>query len=462
MKSGGVANEYLQTTMISVYSNLNQFKGALDMFSQISSPNTISFNAVLGSCMKVGADKTAWDLYSKMVNLKVPLDGITIQILQNIFDKKHSQREWMLISTNQLHSGSVDLTLQFLVVATFTIGINCFAVTNGRGWTQRFSFGTQIVNSSLDKELADKALKLTTDVQTQSSYSPSYHAVHYHAERKAIACLLSAQSDDTLTVHVNMSICDDCHWFCECLAKLYPSKTFTVIAGNTTHIFRDGTCSCGCSFASMRHQDSANCKKLLASQTKYLQRLIGCGDWSKAQELWKQISLAKPDIVTFSVMTQWFVKNPTLTEGEKLHGLWTLINQMVSCSVSPDYGIWAVLLQVYIKFSKARQTEQTKFLFGGILKIWEELLHSSEIKQCNITILNMLIVLLGRYNFEQMWEVYKYIESNKLVPTIVTFNSLLQHQQTLDGCDKVMQELRKHNLTPNAVTYNILIAHYSM
>ncbi len=239
--------------------------------------------------------------------------------------------------------------------------------------------------------MADAAVKLGLELESTSKYMPSSnsfqriqgrHLVHYHAERKAVALLLEKNpQENTFEIWMNLSMCKNCHWFFECLSSHLSGRTFRVMAKDTLHNFQGGTCSCG--LVGLELTNAKDSHDDLRVKTSQLKEFINGGSWNAAQQLWLQMqNLPTLDIKAFSVMLQWFMKNPSLSSVNRIVGIWSLINMMKGLQVKPDYGIWAVLLQCYCK--------DTTVPLTGVIEAWNELNQSGEVNKCNTTILSIL------------------------------------------------------------------------
>jgi tetratricopeptide (TPR) repeat protein len=451
LKSNGAMNDFILTTMTSIYGKNGQFLEALETFKKILHPSTTSYNAILFVCHKFSKHEIAWSLYEDMQKNNVQLDEVTKKVLRNIFDVPERNRSWELIQQKGLQDS------HYLPVATFEIDGELLHVTNARRKKPHLS-PLPLVDPQLDTNLAVLAVQLGIDLQETSAYKPSQytshrsrnHFVQYHAERKAVAALLKQYPDaKSYNIHVNVSICSDCHWFFENLSLRYPLKQFKLITLETSHYFSNGQCSCGAS----HKQDKRDMHIDLISRTSHLRELIKQEKWLQAKQVWLSMQDLALDVQAFSTMTQLFVKAPHLSTVERIKELWSLVEIMNDREVYIDYGIWAILLKQYTTVDS-----NDDISIEGVKTIWQELVRTKEIDRCNNVIFNMIILLLGRaHETELMWQAFHKM-TKLMQPSIYTFNSMLQNQNSLDQVDRVLSYYDIHHIPRNTVTFNILIA----
>ena len=76
-----------------------------------------------------------------------------------------------------------------------------------------------------------------------STHRMQVNSLQHHAEKKALAHLLLANSEE-LEMDVNIRVCVDCHAFLKSASSLL-RRPIIVNEPTMSHVFRDGRCSCG-------------------------------------------------------------------------------------------------------------------------------------------------------------------------------------------------------------------------
>lgn len=99
---------------------------------------------------------------------------------------------------------------------------------------------------NLVDELIEKSNHVI-DVKTihpeMSNNISKHKMISYHSEKKALAFLID-HDVNTISINVNMRMCDDCHAFFCSVSKLYPHKVVECVDPKIKHVFMKGQCSC--------------------------------------------------------------------------------------------------------------------------------------------------------------------------------------------------------------------------
>lgn len=276
---------------ISACAKGGQWKKALSLLDAMRlanvPPNAISFNAAITACEKGGCGQRALALLAEMAEAGFVPDDVSFtsamqalvasheldaafEFLRRVQQTTHAPGSYalhhVLLTACRRIGDARAATLQSTMhqlglssvaaVVTFVQDGEELQVTNG--WDsntdpERQQEAPHHLNAALEA--------LFRDVCEQTDYRPRYEAlpldfVHkaskeqqirslkYHAEKKALACMVLHGTAEELSMRVNFKCCADCHAFLAAAAK-HLGRPIQVLEPSKRHTFdTSGGCSC--------------------------------------------------------------------------------------------------------------------------------------------------------------------------------------------------------------------------
>eukprot|EP01083_Nonionella_stella_P144751 452450_1 len=145
--------------------------------------------------------------------------------------------------------------------------------------------GNAAILQKVDQLIREVDHTIDVSQHTEMHEDDAYKLISYHAEKKALAFVLS-NAVDNITIKINLVMCNDCHtFFCKVSKK--NQQNFIVIDPKVKHKFQNGHCSC----SKYRY---SNCHQCVEDETNRM--------WSKHKLSTKrEIDSRRHNIMSFRV-----------------------------------------------------------------------------------------------------------------------------------------------------------------
>ncbi|KAL0487813.1 pentatricopeptide repeat-containing protein [Acrasis kona] len=235
-----VMSEELLISMIDVYARSNNLEKAEHYARLVKKNKTLAWTAFLAGCKKVVDYSTVRRIRKEFPFLEK--DASAMVLMSNVaavageYGEKDKMREMMDERNLKKIPGVSYVVLQNGQVHRYTVE---------------------------DEKVPKKAIDMIDSIYFKIAENYNYVAdvscvlrkfpdrevaithLHRHSEKLALGMALTEPGNHTIDITENLRMCMDCHNFIEKTSNLYPSRKIIIEDTARSHIFMNGSCSCG-------------------------------------------------------------------------------------------------------------------------------------------------------------------------------------------------------------------------